>query len=162
MVFVLPIIFACIIAKSVFLGRIVKYNILYNCSDIITNEIFKQEHDKNKQNILYTIINLAADVFFFLFNGILFLIIFLIIKYEKNILLNNVKKSHINSNSDIPQNDVSSDKIPKEAVKEVIVNNNVETQIEQTQIHRDNNNINHNSDLGLPTSNSQGNNSEKK
>ena len=40
------------------------YNISYDCSDSITNEVFRKENRNTKIQILFTAINLGFDVFF--------------------------------------------------------------------------------------------------
>ena len=51
------------------------YNMPYNCSDNITNELFKIENKNSNKIILISIINLGADAFLFLFIGLIFLIL---------------------------------------------------------------------------------------
>ena len=48
MKFCLPVIFIFIICQSIFLGRIIKHDLSYNCSDRITNEVFRNENEKTK------------------------------------------------------------------------------------------------------------------
>ena len=85
---------ACIICLSVFLGRIIKYNFSYYCSDEITNELLKKENEKINKSILYIAINLGAYIFVFLLGCLTLLIAFLLKKYEdykiKNLTNNNI------------------------------------------------------------------------
>ena len=72
----------CIICQSVFLGRIIKYDLVYDCSDDITNEVLRQENINTKKFIKYTGINLGADIFYVLFNVFFVLIIYIKKKYN--------------------------------------------------------------------------------
>jgi len=63
-----------VICQSVFLGMINKYNLSYNCSDDITNELLRKENEKTKNNIIYIAINLGLDVFYVFINSIYILI----------------------------------------------------------------------------------------
>ena len=71
----------CIICQAVFLGRIIKYDFSYDCSDEITNEVLRLENLNTKKSIKYSAINLGIDVFFILFNVLAFLIVILMEKY---------------------------------------------------------------------------------
>ena len=64
-----------VICHSIFLGLMKYYNMPYNCSDNITNELFKIENKNSNKIILISIINLGADAFLFLFIGLIFLIL---------------------------------------------------------------------------------------
>jgi hypothetical protein len=55
---------ACMICSGVNLARMLYYNISYDCSDSITNEVFRKENQNTKIQILFTAINLGFDVFF--------------------------------------------------------------------------------------------------
>lgn len=55
---------ACMICSSVNLVRMMYYSISYDCSDSITNEVFRKENQNTKIQILFTAINLGFDVFF--------------------------------------------------------------------------------------------------
>ena len=55
---------ACMICSGVNLARMLYYNISYDCSDSITNEVFRKENRNTKIQILFTAINLGFDVFF--------------------------------------------------------------------------------------------------
>ena len=55
--------FVCIICQSVFLGNVIYYDLDYNCSDEITNEVLKKENLNTKKSIVYLAINLGLDIF---------------------------------------------------------------------------------------------------
>ena len=59
------------ILQSLILERIVKYSLFYYCSDEITNEIIRMEDNNTEKIIIYTVINLVADLFYILLNIIL-------------------------------------------------------------------------------------------
>ena len=69
----------CMICHCVFIKKIIKNDLFYECSDEITNEILNQENKNTKKTIIYTAINLTADV---LIN--IQLLIFLILEYKEN------------------------------------------------------------------------------
>ena len=48
----LLLLFICIICHSVFLGRIIYYDLSYECSDDITNEVTKKENENTKKFVL--------------------------------------------------------------------------------------------------------------
>ena len=60
---ILLLFIACIIFHSVFLGRIIHYNFSYDCSDPITNELFKIQKENADKIILFNAINLGIDIF---------------------------------------------------------------------------------------------------
>ena len=60
---------------------LINNEISYNCSDDITNEVFRKENENIKKNIRYTKINLALDLFVFLFHVFALLIIYILDKY---------------------------------------------------------------------------------
>ena len=43
----------CLIAEAVYISRIIKNNTSYQCSDDITNELFRKENDNTEKSILY-------------------------------------------------------------------------------------------------------------
>ena len=57
---------SCMICSSVNLVKMKYYSVSYDCSDSITNEVFRKENQNTKILILYTAINLGFDVFFIL------------------------------------------------------------------------------------------------
>ena len=71
----LVIIFIFIICRSVFLGRVIQRDLSYNCNDDITNEVSKKESENTKKFYLLTAINLGLNVFTFLINILIMLII---------------------------------------------------------------------------------------
>ena len=164
----------CIICQSVFLGRIIIYDLSYDCSDKITNEVLRLENLNTKKSIKYTAINLGLDIFYILFHIFSVLLIFLIekIKDWKHYNFNKPKKPDFNNNiniNNLGQNKFNADKIDKEPVREVIVNNekpNIANQFDKPV----DNNINQNNannvtnpyptlDLGVPPPIEQGYNS---
>ena len=68
-------IFISMICRSVFISKIVKNSSFsYDCSDPITNEFINNESKIAKSFIVYTEINLGADVIFLTFNAITFIV----------------------------------------------------------------------------------------
>ena len=94
-----------IICHSVFLGKIIHFRIFYNCSDSITNEMFRKENQNIKNIIIFSSINLGFEVLF-IFVNILFLL-FDIIKdcdclkksYYPGNHDSNTNKSNVNKNN---------------------------------------------------------------
>ena len=106
----------CIICQSVFLRRIIDYDLSYDCSDKITNEILRIENLNNKNDIKYTAVNLGLDCFFVLFNLSAFLIIIIIDYVKWNCdTVSDDNDSGINKNNEEGMN--------KKPAKEVIVDN---------------------------------------
>ena len=70
-----------IIDQIIILVMLINNEISYNCSDDITNEVFRKENENIKKNIRYTKINLALDLFVFLFHVFALLIIYILDKY---------------------------------------------------------------------------------
>ena len=69
----------CMICHCVFIKKIIKNDLFYECSDEITNEILNQENKNTKKTIIYTAINLTADV---LINIQLLIFLILVCKEE--------------------------------------------------------------------------------
>ena len=65
--------FVASICHSVFIGRMNYYNIIYDCSDSITNEILKKEYDKTKKTSLLSIFNLVGDIIYIIYFIIVFI-----------------------------------------------------------------------------------------
>ena len=64
----------CTICHSIFLSQIIHSDLPpYECSDKITNEIFRKENLNTKKTIIFTAINLGADILVILLNIFLFL-----------------------------------------------------------------------------------------
>ena len=61
-VFYFLLVFSCTICQIVFLIRIIHNDLSYDCSDKISNELLKKENTNTKLTILYTAINLGADI----------------------------------------------------------------------------------------------------
>ena len=71
--------FSCMICHCVFIKKIIKNDLFYECSDEVTNEILNQENKNTKKTIIYTAINLTADV---LINIQLLIFLILVCKEE--------------------------------------------------------------------------------
>ena len=54
--------FSCMICHCVFIKKIIKNDLFYECSDEVTNEILNQENKNTKKTIIYTAINLVPDI----------------------------------------------------------------------------------------------------
>ena len=65
--------FVSMMCHSVFIGRMNYYNIIYDCSDSITNEILKKEYDKTKKTSLLSIFNLVGDIIYIIYFIIVFI-----------------------------------------------------------------------------------------
>ena len=115
----------CIICQSVFLGRIIKYDLAYDCSDEITNEVLRKENINTKKSIKYTAINLGFDIFYILFNIFAYLIAIIIDKIKDLKYNYSVQNSGVNHNNknNYSKNSYNKDKFNKEPAREVIVNN---------------------------------------
>ena len=55
----------CIICQSVFLRRIIDYDLSYDCRDKITNEMLRKENLNLKESIKYIAVNLG--LYFFIY-----------------------------------------------------------------------------------------------
>ena len=76
-IFYLIVFIPCMICQSVFIKRIIANDLLYECSDEITNEILNQEYKNTKKTIIYSAINLAADCLIIILLIYLFIIMVL-------------------------------------------------------------------------------------
>ena len=126
------LILVCIICQSVFLGRIIKYDFDYDCSDEITNEVLRKENINTKRSIRYTAANLGLDIFFILLNA-LKLTIHIIDEYKSKLYIKNLMNNY---------NDkyIASKYNSKEEIKEVVVDNKASNSNEN-KIDNINNNI---------------------
>ena len=90
------------IGQSIFLVRIIYNNVSYNCSDAITNELFKKENENTKKTILYTAINLGLDIFIIFLNFLPILINYLLNKFKerKNLMIRSIYKKNDSANKD--------------------------------------------------------------
>ena len=61
-IFIGLLILSSLVCYVVFLLRIIRNDLSYDCSDKITNELFKIQNDNTKITILYSLINLGADL----------------------------------------------------------------------------------------------------
>ena len=116
------------------------------------------ENINTKKSILYTAINLRADIFYILFNIFAHLIIFIKKKWEDykfNLFYKNKDKETDFSKESNYQNNFNVNDIYKEPIKEGIVNNGTPNQFDKQVDNKNvnnkiNNNINNNKDLGVP------------
>ena len=111
---------AFLICHSYFLGTIIKNDLSYNCSDVITNELLKQENRNTKKTILYTAINLGVDILYICLNIVFILLAIFEDKLRKCIKERNSKKkvgiiksknnkSNIQNNKDVINKECSKD-----------------------------------------------------
>ena len=165
----------CIICQAVFLGRIIKYDLSYDCSDEKTNEVLRLENLNIKNSIKYTAVNLGLDIFYILFNVFGHLIIFMSTKCHSidfNIYSKNSEKKTNYKNDNDHINDFRGNNNNKQPIKEVIVNNenlrenekpvdndtlNINLNIKKVKLNLQNINNNYNNDsnaqfvdLGVP------------
>ena len=147
----LVIIFIFIICHSVFFGRIIHNDLSYNCSDEKTNEILKKENENAKKFILLTAINLGLNIFTFLINILIMLIIYLLEKYCFSNVSDNGNKIGppiIEKDFKPGEKDFNLNNTNEVPVREVVVNNG--TPIQENQSY---NNQKHNENLDIPPSN---------
>ena len=156
----------CIICQAVFLGRIIKYDLAYECSDEKTNEVSRLENLNTKKSILYTGVNLGLDIFYILFNVFAHLVILIKNKledceFEFNLFSRNKDKETNNSDYNNNKNDFNANDHYKKPIREVIVNNGTQNQYDKPLDNDNfnnhiNKNINNNNfdtpinDLGVP------------
>ena len=112
-----------IICHSVFIDRIIPNDLFYDCSDYITNEVWRQENKNTKKSILWTAINLGGDVFFLVYNGLIILIFYVKEKckyrgfnFQKSL---SIKPDDISEKYGIKPKDIYN-----KPIREVIVENN--------------------------------------
>ena len=149
-----------IICQAVFLGRIISYDLSYNCSDDKTNEVLRIENENTKTTIIYTAINLGLNIFVFLVDICAIIINYLIDKFDlfpknntDNIIKNDINEKNYDNSA---QNQFKSGPISDFSGREV--NINIGTPKEKQQF---NNKINNNTpgqvnDLGVPPQLEQG------
>ena len=136
--------FICIICQSVFLRRIIDYDLSYDCSDKITNEMLRKENLNLKESIKYTAVNLGLDCFYILFNLIGFLIFIILVIIEEikfSRYMAKDKNLTVYNNNDLEHNKKNEEGRNKENAKEVIVDNGTLTIVNQSDKLADNNNI---------------------
>ena len=136
----------CIICQSVFLRRIIDYDLSYDCSDKITNEMLRKENLNLKESIKYIAVNLGLDCFYILFNLIGFLIFIILviieeIKFSRRYMAKDKNLTVYNNNNDLEHNKKNEEGRNKENAKEVIVDNGTLTIVNQSDKLADNNNI---------------------
>ena len=134
----------CIICQSVFLRRIIDYDLSYDCSDKITNEILRKENLNLKESIKYIAVNLGLDCFYILFNLIGFLIFIILVIIEEikfSRYMAKDKNLTVYNNNDLEHNKNNVEGRNKENAKEVIVDNGTLTIVNQSDKLADNNNI---------------------
>ena len=131
-----------IICKSIFLGIIIHYDLSYDCSDELTNEVFRKENENVKISIKFISINLGLEIFNFLLNSISLLISYLIKDYgitfkcferkkEQNntIIRINSNRNNVNNrnknigNNNLNRNNNQVERINKEKIRRIIMRN---------------------------------------
>ena len=96
----------CTICHAVFYSRIVNNNLTgYNCSDLITNEIFRKEIEAGAKNPYYVKINFYLDLIFLLINIFIILIV-IILKIIYYCSENNYKIEKKDENSEEKTTDI--------------------------------------------------------
>jgi hypothetical protein len=135
----------CVICQSVFLRRIIDYDLSYDCSDKITNEVLRKENLNLKESIKYIAVNLGLDCFYILFNLIGFLIFIILviieeIKFSRRYMAKD-KNLTVYNNNDLERNKKNEEGRNKENAKEAIVDNGTLTIVNQSDKLADNNNI---------------------
>ena len=132
--------FICIICQAVYLGKVIYYDLAYNCSDEITNEVLKNENINTKKSILYLAINLGLDILFILISISPFIIDKIKDKCKKEernynyppqpqIFVKNIN-NNANNNYNTPvkpglNNNINNINQP---IREVVVDNKIQTQ----------------------------------
>ena len=178
--FILLLNLICLICQSVFLGKIIKNDLAYDCSDEITNEVLRLENLNTKKTIIYSGINLGADVLYILFNVLFFLIVYIKEKcenYKYNLRYANKDKETNNNFNNNEQNQFKIDSLNKGPIREVEVQNGNQNIYEKpvnnfngnNYIKNNNQNINNKdenmaptADLGVSPINAPGFSSESK
>ena len=127
--------FICIICQSIFLGNIIYYDISYECSDDITNELIRKEYKNRDKSIIYTVANLIIDLFVFLLNIIPLLIIFIKSK------LSDCGKENKEQNKNL-QNNYNSKNVPEQPIAQE--NINVQRRLPSLDENKINNQIDNN------------------
>ena len=131
----LLMLFICIICQSIFLGNIIYYDISYECSDDITNELIRKEYKNRDKSIIYTVANLIIDLFVFLLNIIPLLIIFIKSK------LSDCAKENKEQNKNL-QNNYNSKNAPEQPIAQE--NLNVQRRLPSLDENKINNQIDNN------------------
>ena len=147
----------CIICQAVFLGKIIKYDLAYECSDEKTNEVSRLENLNTKKSILYTGVNLGLDIFYILFNVFAHLVILIKKKIEDcgfNLFNRNKDKETETNNSNYNKNNFIVNDLYKEPKREVIVNNGTPNQFYKPAVNNNNNNFNNNLNNNINDNNS--------
>ena len=129
-----------IICHIVFLIRIMNNDISYNCSDDITNEVLRNERKNTKKSIIYSKINLFADLLIFLLSVSLLIVAYLAYKFKDRPLYNKQNKPNQNKISDnYPIKNYNSRKKANDAIKVIVENNNnenIKPEFDNSQIER--------------------------
>ena len=130
-----------------FLGRIIKYNFSYDCSDEITNEISRLESLNTKKSINYSVVNLGFDVFYILFNAFSFLIVIFKKKCDSS-KMNKQKDNHKDN-----KNKIRTDNFDKDSVREIIVERNKANIYGKSSNISNNNDFKDNNDINIKNDN---------
>ena len=154
MMLILPLltIFTCIICQSVFLGKIIYYNIYYDCSDNTTNEVLKEGNLNTKKTIAFTSVNLVLDILTILANTLTILIIRLKKKCEDSKIYMNEKPSIYEKNkvNNINEKNFNFNGINNYQEREVVVDNRTPIQEKGYNTPINNDFQNYNNNYGTP------------
>ena len=149
-----------IICQAVFLGRIISYDLSYNCSDDKTNEVLRIENENTKTTIIYTAINLGLNIFVFLVDICAIIINYLIDKFDlfpknntDNIIKNDINEKNYDNSA---QNQFKSGPISDFSGREVNINNGTPKENQQFNNKINNNTPGQVNDLGVPPHLEQG------
>ena len=111
----------CMICQIIFIMKIIKNDLFYKCSDEITNEVLNQENKNTKKTIIYTAINLVADILI----SIQLLIFIIVLCYKERVCGCNVY--HKESKENIPPKNHDESPINKNLINNIIIYKNSES-----------------------------------
>ena len=157
----LLVILGCLIAEAVYLSRIIKNDTSYQCSDDITNELFKKENDNTEKSILYLWINLGLDIFVIVGNAIVITIGILTDKKKDDDSKSSKSTDKASDNNffNSANKDFKSDCALDEKVREVVVdNNNYNNNNYNNNNYNSNNNYNNNNNYNANYNNNYNSN----
>ena len=151
-----------IILQSVYLGKMIKNEIAYNCSDALTNKLLSKDNENMKASIVFTVINLGIDVFIILLCGLILLIVFIIKKCEDYKTFHLNKKNSNETQETIAQNINKTDEVYNTPLEKGIENKEAIPQMKQLDKPLDNINQIPISDLNILSPNFPNNSLDKK
>ena len=157
----LIVILGCLIAEAVYFSRIIKNDTSYQCSDDITNELFKKENDNTEKSILYLWINLGLDIFVIVGNAIVITIGILTDKKKDDDSKSSKSTDKASDNNffNSANKDFKSDCALDEKVREVVVdNNNYNNNNYNNNNYNSNNNYNNNNNYNANYNNNYNSN----